>query len=43
MRDLQNSNIVQLLAMMKKDDPKKQLVYYQVIFFSLWVKCAVLT
>ena len=43
MRDLQNSNVVQFLAMLRKDDPKKQLVYYQVIFFSLCVKSAVLT
>ena len=43
MRDLQNSNVVQFLAMLRKDDPKKQLVYYQVIFFSLCVKPAVLT
>ena len=31
----QNSNVVQFLAMLKKDDPEKQLVYYQVIILSL--------
>jgi len=29
----QNSNIVNLFSMLKKDDPKKQLVYYQVRSF----------
>ena len=43
MRDLQNSNVVQFLAMLRKDDPKKQLVYYQVILFSLCIKAIVLT
>ena len=32
---LQNSNVVQFLSMLKKDDPAKQLVYYQVISFAL--------
>ena len=31
-RRLQNSNVVQFLAMLKKDDPTEQLVYYQVIY-----------
>jgi hypothetical protein len=30
-RYMQNSNVVQFLAMLKKDDTTKQLVYYQVI------------
>ena len=42
MRHLQNSNVVQFLAMLKKDDPAKQLVYYQVISFSQFVVPAVL-
>ena len=40
---LQNSNVVQFLAMLRKDGPEKQLVYYQVISFDLCVKSAVLT
>ena len=40
---LQNSNVVQFLAMLKKDDPKEQLVYYQVTSIGLHVKAAVLT
>jgi uncharacterized protein (DUF2235 family) len=32
---LQNSNVVQFLAMLKKDDPTEQLVYYQVISLRL--------
>ena len=31
---LQNSNVVKFLAMLKKDDTTKQLVYYQVIPLS---------
>ena len=31
MRHSQNSNVVQFLAMLRKDDPTTQLVYYQVI------------
>ena len=27
---LQNSNIIQLFSMLKKDDPAQQMVYYQV-------------
>ena len=43
MRHSQNSNVVQFLAMLKKDDPTKQLVYYQVIpFLGPHVKTAVL-
>ena len=41
--DLQNSNIVQFVAMLKKNDPTKQLVYYQVTFLSQCLKSAVLT
>ena len=43
MRHFQNSNVVQLLAMMKKDEPEKQLVYYQVISLGLLVKSTILT
>ena len=31
-RCLQNSNVVQFLAMLKKDNFEEQLVYYQVIY-----------
>ena len=41
--DLQNSNVVQFVAMLKKNDPTKQLVYYQVNFLSQCVKSTVLT
>lgn len=30
MHYLQNSNIIQLFSMLKKDDPAQQMVYYQV-------------
>ena len=40
--DQQNSNIVQLVAMLKKNEPTKQLVYYQVTFLNQCVKSAVL-
>jgi hypothetical protein len=32
--DADNSNIVQLVSLLKKDDSKNQLVYYQVRFFQ---------
>jgi hypothetical protein len=32
--DADNSNIVQLVSLLKKDDKSKQLVYYQVLFSS---------
>ena len=31
---MQNSNIVNFFSMLKKDDPKEQLVYYQVLTFA---------
>ena len=34
--DADNSNIVQLVQLLKKDDSTKQLVYYQVCSFVLW-------
>ena len=43
MWQLQNSNVVQFLAMLKKDNPTEQLVYYQVASISVHVKSAVLT
>jgi len=42
MRHSQNSNVVQFLAMLKKDDPSTQLVYYQVIPLGPHVNPAVL-
>ena len=38
----QNSNVVQFLAMLKKDNPENQLVYYQVIHSLSTRKSAVL-
>jgi hypothetical protein len=32
--DADNSNIVQLVSLLKKDDKSRQLVYYQVLFSS---------
>ena len=35
--DADNSNIVQLVSLLKKDDRTKQLVYYQVTFSPIFV------
>ena len=40
--DADNSNVVQLVSLLKKDDSTKQLVYYQVRFskrFNLFLLC----
>ena len=39
---LQNTNVVNFVATLKKDDPTTQLVYYQVICVTLRVKSTVL-
>jgi hypothetical protein len=36
--DADNSNIVQLVSALKKDDRKQQMVYYQVNSLSCWAR-----